>query len=53
MLRFGYLTQNSALDTAIATTSGIDDWSVTIPEPHGLALLAVSFLALARQRRPI
>lgn len=57
VLQFGYLTQNSSIDTAISTTSGIDNWSVVIhpaPEPSagglfGMALLG-SFLALRRAR---
>jgi hypothetical protein len=49
-LQFGYLTQNTSIDTAIATTSGIDNWSVTIhsrvPEPPAVALVAAALLIL-------
>jgi hypothetical protein len=52
VIRFGYLTQNSALSTPIATTSGIDNWSVTIlPEPRTPVLVAAVLLGSAVARR--
>jgi hypothetical protein len=45
-IQFGYMTQNSALDTPIATTSGIDDWSVSVAS----ALLGAALLGLAVRR---
>jgi hypothetical protein len=51
-IQFGYMTQNTALETAIATTSGIDDWSVTIiPGPAASALLGAAPACLAAARR--
>lgn len=47
-IQFGYLTQNSSIDTGIATTSGVDQWRVEIhvPEPSAVALLASALLAV-------
>jgi hypothetical protein len=52
-LSFGYLTQNTAIDTAIATSSGIDNWSVEIhvPEPGAAALMGCALIALLGFRR--
>jgi hypothetical protein len=41
VIQLGYLSQNTSIDTGVATTSGIDNWMVTIhsvAEPSGLAL---------------
>jgi hypothetical protein len=52
-IRFGFLTQNSALETAIATTSGIDNWTVTVhvPDPAAAGLLGAVLIALLVLRR--
>jgi hypothetical protein len=52
-IQFGYLTLNTSIDTGLATTSGIDNWSVAIlvPEPSTVALLAGALLALAARAR--
>jgi hypothetical protein len=51
-IQFGYMTQNSSLETPIATTSGIDNWSVTIvPAPSASALVGLTLLSLAAVRR--
>jgi hypothetical protein len=52
-IQFGYLTQNTSIDTAIATTSGVDNWRVEIhvPEPSAAALLAAPLVALAARTR--
>jgi hypothetical protein len=48
-IRFGYMTQNTSIDTAISTTSGIDNWSVLVyaPEPPASALLGAALVGLA------
>jgi hypothetical protein len=54
-IQFGYLTQNTSIDTAITTTSGIDNWSVVVhtPEPPAGALIGLALLSLAvAARRP-
>jgi hypothetical protein len=52
-IQFGYLTQNTAVDTAIATTSGVDNWRVEIqvPEPSAAVLLCTAVLAIAARPR--
>jgi hypothetical protein len=53
-LRFGYLNQNTAMQIAISTTSGIDNWSVvvhSVPEPSAGVLVAGLWLGLAFARR--
>ena len=48
-MRFGYMTQNTTIETAISTTSGIDNWSVVVfaPEPPASALLGAALVGLA------
>ncbi len=53
-IQFGYLTLNTSLSIAIATTSGVDNWTVTIhpvPAPPAGLLLGLGALAVWRRRR--
>jgi hypothetical protein len=52
VIRFGFLTQNATSTVPIATTSGIDNWSVTIlPEPRAGLLACAVLLSWSVARR--